>query len=267
MTPRKNRLYFGDNLDWLRNPQEFPDESVDVIYLDPPFNSKANYNVLFEEKDGTKSRAQITAFKDTWHWGIEAETAFRDTVMQGGKLAQVMTGLREFLGQNDMMAYLSMMAPRLAEMKRVLKSTGSIFVHCDPTASHYLKQILDAIFSPRRFLNEIVWKRSSAHSDTKQGMKRCGKIHDVIFCYGKGLNKNRKFNPIYTPYTEEYLKSEYRHKEGDRRFKQTDLTAAKPGGDVEYDWHVKKPIGKRSRWQADLKDDQASEGRMGLQGA
>jgi len=134
------------------------DESIDLVYLDPPFNSKATYNVLFDEKNGTHSRAQITAFEDTWHWGLESEEAYRELVTQGPKkLSDLIQALRSFLGQNDMMAYLVMMAIRLVEMHRVLKSTGSIYLHCDPTASHYLKLVMDSIFGNKNFRNEIIW--------------------------------------------------------------------------------------------------------------
>ena len=133
-----NRLYFGDNLDILR--RYVTDASVDLIYLDPPFNSNATYNVLFRERSGEESAAQITAFEDTWHWGWESLTAFEDMVTQGPeKVGSLLAALRQFLGQNDMMAYLTMMAQRMIELHRVLKPTGSIYLHCDPTASHYLK--------------------------------------------------------------------------------------------------------------------------------
>ena len=132
-----NQLYFGDNLSVLR--EHIPSESVDLIYLDPPFNSNATYNVLFKERSGEDSAAQITAFDDTWHWTIDSERAYQEVVTDGpDKLAKLLQAMREFLGQNDMMAYLTMMAQRLAELHRVLKPTGSIYLHCDPTASHYL---------------------------------------------------------------------------------------------------------------------------------
>ena len=137
MADWKNKLYFGDNLDILR--EHVPDESVDLIYLDPPFNSNATYNVLFREASGEGSAAQIHAFDDTWHWNIESERAYREVVTDGPKkLADLLQAMRSFLGQNDMMAYLAMMAPRMNELHRVLKPTGSIYLHCDPTASHYL---------------------------------------------------------------------------------------------------------------------------------
>jgi site-specific DNA-methyltransferase (adenine-specific) len=145
MSSWKNQLYFGDNLDILRT--YIPTGSVDLIYLDPPFNSKATYNVLFQEKSGDKSTAQITAFEDTWHWGRESEDSYHEVVTTGPKkLADLLQALRSFLGTNDMMAYLTMMAIRLVELHRVLKSTGSIYLHCDPTASHYIKLLMDSIF-------------------------------------------------------------------------------------------------------------------------
>ena len=144
-TDWKNRLYFGDNLDILRN--HVADASVDLIYLDPPFNSNASYNVLFQEKSGENSTAQITAFEDTWQWSLESEIAYQDVVTNAtGKLPALLQAMRQFLGTNDMMAYLTMMAQRMVELHRVLKLTGSIYLHCDPTASHYLKLLMDAVF-------------------------------------------------------------------------------------------------------------------------
>src|SRR6266853_3126424 len=140
-----NALYYGDNLTVLRNT--IADESADLIYLDPPFNSQASYNVLFRSTSGERSQAQIEAFEDTWHWGDEAELAF-DGVMNGQNTdaAEMLRSMRSFLKENDVMAYLSMMAVRLLELHRVLKPTGSLYLHCDPLASHYLKVLLDAIF-------------------------------------------------------------------------------------------------------------------------
>ena len=166
----KNKLYFGDNLPILR--QNIADESVDLVYLDPPFNSNANYNVLFKEKSGARSAAQITAFEDTWEWGEDAEETYFETIQKGGRLSDFLQAFRVLLGPSDMMAYLVMMAPRLQELHRVLKPTGSLYLHCDPTASHYLKLLLDSIFGGgKNYLNEITWKRTTAHSDAKQGRK------------------------------------------------------------------------------------------------
>lgn len=154
-----NTLYYGDNLDILR--RYIPDESVDLIYLDPPFNSNRSYNVLFKEESGKSAEAQITAFDDTWHWGANAEQTY-DELVTGGNLAvgSMISALRQFIGTNQMLAYLVMMAVRLVELHRVLKPTGSLYLHCDPTASHYLKIILDTIFGAQNFRNHIVWQRS-----------------------------------------------------------------------------------------------------------
>ena len=161
-----NRLYYGDNLDILRNREYFPDECVDLIYLDPPFNSNRNYNVLFKSESGADSQAQITAFEDTWHWGEMAEETYRDLITDAPeKVSTAIEALLNLIERNQMMAYLVMMTARLVELRRVLKPTGSLYLHCDPTASHYLKIVLDAIFGPENFRNEIIWKRSSAHSE------------------------------------------------------------------------------------------------------
>ena len=246
-----NQLYFGDNLDVLR--EHIPDESVDLIYLDPPFNSNATYNVLFRERSGEESAAQITAFEDTWQWSTESELAYRDVVTgTGGKLGELLQAMRSFLGPNDMLAYLTMMAQRLVQLHRVLKREGSIYLHCDPTASHYLKLLLDAVFGPSNYKTEIVWKRTSAHNDTKQGRRQHGHIHDILFFYTK--SEAWTWNPQYTDYDDGYMESDYSYVDADskRRFKSTDVTAAKPGGDTSYLWRVKRVKG--GDWEADLND-------------
>jgi site-specific DNA-methyltransferase (adenine-specific) len=144
-----NKLFYGDNLDVLRRHIE--QESVDLVYLDPPFNSNATYNVLFAEHSGERAAAQIKAFEDTWRWDQSAALAYQQTVELGGRVADALRAFRTFLGESDMMAYVAMMAPRLVELRRVLKPTGSLYLHCDPTASHYLKILLDAVFGPVRF--------------------------------------------------------------------------------------------------------------------
>ena len=177
-----NHLYYGDNLDVLR--RYIPDESVDLVYLDPPFNSNANYNVLFAERDGTQAAAQIMAFEDTWRWDDGAARTYEDVVEAGGRVSQAMQAFRTFLGESDMLAYLAMMAPRLVDLRRVLKQTGSLYLHCDPTASHYLKMLLDAVFGPAQFKNEIIWKRTNSRSSSR----RWPSIHDVILYYSKSLS-------------------------------------------------------------------------------
>ena len=197
-----NSLYYGDNLDILR--EHVADASVDLIYLDPPFNSNATYNVLFQERSGERSAAQITAFDDTWHWGLESEAAYQDVVTTGPKkLSDLLQAMRSFLGQNDMMAYLTMMSQRVVELHRVLKPTGSIYLHCDPTASHYLKMLLDSVFGPRNFRNEIIWRRTGTHNK----IRRFAPIHDTIFFYSK--SEEFKWKDVYRPYmkghVEEYF--------------------------------------------------------------
>lgn len=246
-----NHLYYGDNREILQ--EHIDDESVDMVYLDPPFNSQRDFNVIFEEQDGKRAPAQVQAFEDSWRWDQKSARTYHKVVQEGGRVADTLVAFKKAIGNNDMLAYLSMMAPRLKELHRVLKDAGTLWLHCDPTASHYLKMLLDSVFGPEQFLNEIVWKRSSAHSDTAQGMKRCGRIHDIILVYSK--TDDYTWNTVYTDYSEEYLEQEYRHKDERGYYKQTDLTAAKPGGDTEYEWPVKRRKNKSGEWEADLEEE------------
>lgn len=215
-----NRLYYGDNLDVLRLHVE--SESVDLVYLDPPFNSNASYNVLFAERDGTKAASQIKAFEDTWEWDETAARAYEEIVEGGGRTSQAMQAFRTFLGESDMMAYLAMMAPRLVELQRVLKPNGSIYLHCDPTASHYLKMLLDATFGPENFKNEIIWKRTTSHSSAK----KYAPIHDVILYYSRS-NKPPVWNQPKIAHDPAYLDKYYRYDDGDGRlYWRNSLTAA-----------------------------------------
>jgi site-specific DNA-methyltransferase (adenine-specific) len=234
-----NTLYYGDNLKILRD--QIPDESVDFIYLDPPFNSQQDYNVIFRETDaGTgEDTAQIHAFEDTWHWGPEAEATLRYLTTSdehGGRIPDDVSALMDALvrgvGRNDMMAYLVMMAPRLVELKRVLKENGSLYLHCDSVASHYLKVVLDSIFTPLGYRNEIIWKRTSGHSDAS----RYGRVHDVLLYYAKGDHPS--WNQLYQPYEQAYIDQYYRYKDKDgRRFMSGDAGAAGlTGGGYEYEW-------------------------------
>ena len=201
-------LYYGDNLHVLRD--DIADESVDLIYLDPPFNSQATYNVLFSSPTGEGSQAQIEAFEDTWHWTHEAENAF-DEVMTSGDTdaSEMLRAMRQFLGENDVMAYLTMMAIRIIELRRVLKSDGSIYLHCDPTASHYLKILMDGIFGPANFRSEIIWRRTGSHNSTK----RFGPIHDVILFFTK--TDTYTWNRIKRPYMQGHVEKAFLQ-EGDR---------------------------------------------------
>jgi DNA methylase/Restriction endonuclease len=208
---------------------------------------------LFRAPSGEASQAQIEAFEDTWHWNDAAERAF-DDVMQSGnaQAADMLRALRLFLRDNDVMAYITHISVRMLELHRVLKPTGSIYLHCDPTASHYLKVMMDAVFGGRQYRSEIIWKRSSAHNDTKQGLVNFGHIHDVVLFYTKGSGWT--WNPQFTAYEEEYTGRDYQliDEKSGRRFRRGDLTAAKPGGDVSYEWRIKKHLGVRERWVADL---------------
>src|SRR4051812_640724 len=177
----ENLLCYGDNLSMLRT--HVRDASVDLVYLDPPFKSDANYNMLFKERDGSQAAAQIQAFKDTWHWDAGAARAFDELVDSGGSVAKALVALRTIVGDCDLLAYLSMMAPRLVELRRVLRPTGSLYLHCDPAASHYLKLVLDAVFGPENFRNEIIWKRTVSHNNVRN---RFGDETDALLAYSKG---------------------------------------------------------------------------------
>jgi len=219
MTPGIDTLFYGDNLTILRN--EIEDESVDLVYLDPPFNSNANYNVLFKSPAGDNSQAQIEAFDDTWHWTIAAERAFDEVISSGNSdAAEMLRAMRAFLKENDMMAYLAMMAVRMLELHRVLKPTGSLYLHCDPTASHYLKILLDAVFGNYCFGNEIIWKRQNAKG---LAFTRFARNHDVILRFTK--SQNWTWNPQYTGHDPEYIKQFYKYRDPDGRvYRLADLT-------------------------------------------
>ena len=192
MSQPDNLLYYGDNLDVLR--RHIADESVDLTYLDPPFNSNATYNVLFAEQNGSRAAAQIKAFGDTWQWDEAAAKAYQEVVEAGGKPSQAMQAFRTFLGDTDMLAYLAMMAPRLVELRRALKPTGSIYLHCDPTASHYLKMLMDAVFGPGNFRNEIVWYYYNKMHDRRK--KLFAAANDTILFYVKSVDSDFTFHQL-----------------------------------------------------------------------
>ncbi len=228
----ENTLFYGDNLFVLR--EHIPTESVDLIYLDPPFNSSRSYNVLFKDEHGTESEAQLEAFEDTWHWNLEAEQTYGELITEApSHEAAMIESLRGFIGTNQMMAYLVMMTARLVELHRVLKPTGSLYLHCDPTASHYLKIILDTIFGAEQFRNEIIWQRTRGHNDQK--LTKFGAIHDVLLYYSKSAI--RTFNKQYT---ERDAKAEnthdlYRHTDG-KLYRKGDCRA--PGGrGPRFEWN------------------------------
>ena len=224
-----NTLYYGDNFKVLRD--YVADESVDLIYLDPPFNSNASYNVLFRESTGEESPAQIKAFTDTWKWTLETERTFEEEIIRNSlvppNVKDMISAFRSYIGENDMMAYLVMMTPRLVELNRVLKSTGSIYLHCDPTASHYLKILMDTVFGAENFRNEIVWKRSDSKGDTGQGAKHFGRVNDTILFYSK--TRDSAFSALYGPLDPGYVDRFYRYTDSDgRRYKLDNMLG--PGG-------------------------------------
>lgn len=226
-----NRLYYGDNLQVLR--ESIRDESVDLIYLDPPFNSHEAYNVLYRGPMGDASRAQVEAFEDTWHWNNVAEHVFDDVMhSRNSDAADMLRAMRSFLKDNDMMAYLTHMAVRLLELRRVLKPTGSLYLHCDPTASHYLKLLLDAVFGVEFFANEIIWKRTSAHSNAS---RRLASVHDVILVYSK--TEQTTWNQLFTPYSADYVAEHFVHEDPDgRKFRRTDLVNPAVRPNLRYDF-------------------------------
>ncbi len=250
-----NKLYYGDNLEVLRD--YIPDQSVDLIYLDPPFNSRQDYNVLFAEKDGSRSASQITAFKDSWEWNLEAERAYQEVVERGGRVADAMRAFRTLLGGSDMLAYLAMMAPRLVELRRVLKESGSIYLHCDPTASHYLKLIMDAVFGPQLFRNEIVWKRTNGHNDAR---RRFGDQSDIILFYSK--SDDSIFNRAYSGYSESYIKSHYSMVDEKGRFTTRDLRSPGPRPNLTYDYKGYKPHANGWSVSRELMERLDSEGKL-----
>jgi site-specific DNA-methyltransferase (adenine-specific) len=235
MTPKpitRNTLFYGDNLPILR--EYIQSESIDLVYLDPPFNSNRSYNVLFKDESGISSEAQITAFDDTWHWGKIAEETYYDLIANAPvEIAKMIGSVREFIGANQMMAYLVMMTNRLIELHRVLKSTGSLYLHCDPTASHYLKVILDAIFGPQNFRNEIIWKRQTAHSDTKT---KFSDIADIILFYAK--SSKALFIPQYGQYDPSYLENFYKNDDNDGRgrYSLDNMASPNPRPNMMYEW-------------------------------
>ena len=238
----KNRtLYFGDNLEILR--KKIPDETFDLIYLDPPFNSNRNYNVLF--KEGLQdSPAQVQAFEDSWHWTKESKEVFDYLVTKTSEdISNLMLALEKTIGHNDVLAYLAMMTVRLIELKRVLKKTGSIYLHCDPTASHYLKIVLDAIFGKKNFRNEIVWCYRGAGYPKND----FGKRHDVIFRYSKTDNFKFNLDDVREEYAEA-TKERFKHYIGNvRGGKDFGVQELNPLGKQPDDWWQIQPIAPSSK--------------------
>ena len=205
-----NRLYYGDNLEVLRDPAQFPDGCVDLVYLDPPFNSNAGYNVLFKTAQGSGADASIEAFDDTWTWGEASRGALMDIAAGTNRRLQVMMGaMHDALGDSPLMAYLAMMAVRLVELHRVLKDTGSLYLHRDPTASHYLKLVLDAVFGAENYVNEISWRRTTAKADYQQGARHFPRVRDIIFRYAKDMKSDFVFHQQFAEYDQSYINAKY----------------------------------------------------------
>jgi site-specific DNA-methyltransferase (adenine-specific) len=238
----KNKLYYGDNLEVLQ--RYVKDETVDLVYLDPPFNSRQDYNVLFAEKDGSQSSSQIHAFEDTWEWNTDSMRAYEQIVEQGGRVADALRAFKTFLFNTDMMAYLAMMAPRLIELRRVLKPTGSIYLHCDPTASHYLKILMDAVFGPQFFRNEIVWERTTG----RKGGRQFGRVHDTLLFFSRG--ETTTWNPPSVPQTEESAKGHDLIRDEGGLYRLSDLTGAGQGPARTFDGRIIEPPPGR-HWQFD----------------
>ncbi|MGD0113571.1 MAG: DNA methyltransferase, partial [Armatimonadota bacterium] len=254
----KNTLYYGDNLQLLRNRDYFPDAFVDLVYLDPPFNSSQDYNVLFKERDGTRSTAQVKAFKDTWGWDQEASRAYTEMVEHGPEqVSKALRAFQTFLGFNDMLAYLSMMAPRLVELRRVLKPTGSIYLHCDLTASHYLKMLMDAVFGPVNFRNEIVWRRAhpKGHAFT-----RFATSHDVILAYAADARVTT-WNPSYLPHDPDRVAEQYSLRDTDGRpYQLTSLLNPNPNRpNLTYEF---LGVTRVWRWTRERMEEEYRKGRI-----
>jgi site-specific DNA-methyltransferase (adenine-specific) len=258
----KNTLFYGDNLDILY--QHLGDESVDLIYLDPPFKSNADYNVLFEEHSGERAAAQIKGFEDTWTWDTTAARLYEESVERGGNVSEALQALRRMLGPSDMMAYVSYMTPRLVELHRVLKPTGSIYLHCDSTASHYLKIVLDATFGKENYRNEIVWKRRQGSSSAIHESTRFGNVTDTIFFYAK--TDSAVFVPQYNmddPSYQAYIDRYFTHVEPDgRKYRDADLSNPAPRPNLMYEYKGVKP--PRNGWaiSRDKMEQWDREGRL-----
>ncbi len=251
-----NHLFYGDNLAVLRH--HVGDATIDLVYLDPPFNSNANYNILFKSPTGMSADAQIEAFEDTWHWNDTAEDAF-DQVARSGhtKAFDLLNAMRGFLGENDMMAYLAMMAIRLIELHRVLKPAGSLYLHCDPTASHYLKLLLDGVFGADRYRNEIIWRRTTSHNSAN----RYGKIADTILFYTK--TDDYIWNDIRTEYSEAQM-SRYQDDGDGHLYRAENLTADRRSSDSgKFEWRGTTPPATRG-WAYSIDQLEAwwDEGRI-----
>jgi DNA modification methylase len=244
-------------LDWL---PRLPRESVDLIYLDPPFNSKAAYHLLYKSPHGQSADAQYQAFLDAWRWDVPADLALNEILTSGSPAAGIISALHNYIGKSDLMAYLTMMTVRLIKLRELLTERGSLYLHCDSTASHYLKIILDAIFGPKSFRNEIIWKRSHAHNDGKQGAKHFGRITDTLLFYTK--SEKSIWNKQHRPYDQKYIDRDYRRVDPDgRRYRIDNLNG--PGG-AEKGNPYYEVMGVRRHWRyaKDKMEELIRQGRV-----
>jgi len=243
----KNLLFYGDNLGVMR--KYMADESVDLIYLDPPFNSNRSYNVLFKQKSGDEAAAQITAFDDTWTWGQDDEQAFAELQATAApKVADAIGAMHQLIGPSDMLSYLVMMTQRLVELRRIMRDTASLYLHCDPVASHYLKVILDAIFGLTAFRNEVVWQRTAVKGDART---KLGRNHDVLLLYGK--SDNVTFNRIRTTHSDEY-RARFKRDDNDGRgpYQDAPLDSPNPRPNLTYEYKGHEP--PKNGWRVSLQE-------------
>ena len=255
-----NQLFYGDNLEVFQ--QHIGEETVDLCYVDPPFNSKRNYNQI-DNNIGRDDIAQSQAFVDTWEWGHSAELQLeqlRKEPQYTRRLVDTVLGLEKILGKGAMLAYLVNMAIRFAEIWRTLKPTGSFYVHCDPTASHYLKIILDAVFCDRggKFNNEIIWRRHYSHNDGR----KLGCIHDTIFYYTK--SKNYTYNRQHFEYDADYIAMHYNQTdENGRQFRSVSMNGAGQGGPRYFgEQLLAPPKGRHWIWTQDRINKAIEEGKI-----
>ncbi len=252
-----NTLYYGDKLKILR--EYIGDETVDLVYLDPPFNSNRNYNVLFKNESGSEAESQITAFEDTWHWNLQAEQTYNELIHEPDQVGRMIESFRQFIGQNQMMAYLVMMAVRLKELHRVLKPTGSLYLHCDPTASHYLKILLDTIFGADNFTNEIVWKRTSGRKSVSQ----YGRVHDIILFFSKNSSPSTTWNPPEILQKREDARGHDVIVNGDEVYRLSDLSGGGQGPPrILYGEEIPPPTGRHWMYDQEQIDSLLNEGRI-----
>jgi site-specific DNA-methyltransferase (adenine-specific) len=256
-----NSLYYGDNLDVLRH--HINDESVDLVYLDPPFKSNQDYNVLFKEKDGTDAASQFKAFEDTWEWNQASAGVYEEIVEAGGRVSVVMQAFRHFLGTNDLLAYLTMMAPRLVELQRVLKPSGALYLHCDQTACHYLKLLLDAVFGPENFRNEIVWKRKAGRGETNSAAIRFGVTTDSLLFYAR--TRATPLNRQYRESNPHYIETKFTHVDKDgRRYRLDNITSPSYRPNLIYEYKGYQPPEKGWAVSPTTMERMEAEGRLYL---